>query len=177
MGKVYKFPVNQDKTASNIGAAFFVALGAVLVLIHVLGIAQGFPIYFGVLPLTVGILMFGVKRDVTIDTATGTVKSIKGFYFLTSTEMFIKRDFEEIYIRRSYGEKGTGSLSSNRTTFYNLILNGRGLITVESFIDRAVALHWQKILAEALQLKFGEERSEDGTVDKSVSLQNYNVAE
>ncbi len=174
---VYKFPIDQDKRASNLVAALFVAVGAIVMLLYVLEIAQGVPIFFGVLPLVVGILMFGAKRDVTIDTATGTVKSVKGFYFLTSTEMFIKRDFEEIYIRRSSSGKNSESLNSRPMILYNIILNGRGLITVDSFANRALAYQWQKVLAEALQLKFGEERSEDGTVDKSVPLQNNNAEE
>ncbi|MFZ1806939.1 MAG: hypothetical protein WAU36_06955 [Cyclobacteriaceae bacterium] len=169
MHKTYKFPVDRNETGRKVGGSFFTAIGSVLILVH-LFIFQGFPIYFAWLTFIVGVLIFGVKREVTINMATGTIKSVRGFYFLVSTEMFLKRDFEEIYIRRMVSKGNRESLNSRDSTSYNVILNGRGLITVDSFPDRESALHWVHELAEALQLNYGQERNADGTIDKNIPV-------
>lgn len=170
MSKIYKFPIDKNETGRMVGGTLFTAFGSIGILLDAFEIFQGLPIVFGWLPFMVGILIFGVKRNVTIDMASGTIKSVKGFYFLVSTEMFLKRDFEEIYIRRMVTERNKESLTSRDAISYNIVLNGRGLITVDSFPDRESALHWVHVLAEALQLKYGQERSGDGTIDESIPL-------
>ncbi|MCB0492968.1 MAG: hypothetical protein KDC93_11185 [Cyclobacteriaceae bacterium] len=170
MSKIYKFPVDQNETGRKVGGTFFTAFGSLGILLDALDIFHGLPIVFGWIPFITGVLIFGVKRNVTIDMGSGTIQSVKGFYFLVSKEMFLKRDFEEIYIRRMVSERNKGSLSSNDSTSYNIVLNGRGLITVDSFPDRESALHWVHELAEALQLKCGQERNADGTIDKNIPV-------
>lgn len=167
---IYKFPVDQNETGRKVGGTFFTAFGSLGILLHAFGVLHGLPLVFGWIPFFTGVLIFGVKRNVIIDVGSGTIQSVKGFYFLVSTEMFLKRDFEEIYIRRRVSERNKGSLSSRDSTSYNIVLNGRGLITVDSFPDRESALHWVHELAEALQLKYGQERNDNGTIDKNIPL-------
>ncbi|MEQ8474675.1 hypothetical protein [Fulvivirga sp.] len=170
MSKIYKFPIDNNETGRNVGGTFFTAFGSVLILIHVFGIFQGFPVYFGWLPFLVGLLIFGVKRDVTIDMTTGTIKTVKGFYFLVSTNMYQNRDFEEIYIRRMVSKSNSDSISSRDSTSYHIILNGRELITVDSFPDRESAMFWVHELADALQLKYGQERNDNGSIDENIPV-------
>ncbi|MEQ8423984.1 MAG: hypothetical protein RIA63_04690 [Cyclobacteriaceae bacterium] len=170
MSKTYKFPVDRNETGRMVGGTFLTAFGSIGILLDAFEIFQALPIVFGWIPFITGILIFGVKRDVTIDMASGTIKSVKGFYFLVQTEMFLKRDFEEIYIRRMVTKANTENINSRDSTSYNIILNGRGLITVDSFPDRESALHWVHELAEALQLKYGQERCEDGSIDTNIPV-------
>ena len=140
MSKVYKFPLQGDSTARWVVSIFFALIGACLLLY---GIFEEGVLYFGVPIFIVGILMIGVKRNIIMDTGTGTITSVRGFFFFTNTEIYYKRDFEEVCIQFTR-VNGTSDSVKDKNYLYNLVLNGRSRIIVDGFGEREGAHYWQR---------------------------------
>lgn len=162
----YKFPIHLDRSARLVPGIFFTSVGIFLLALNLSGVLSDMPIHFGGFISIVGVLIFGVKRDITIDLKSGTITSNKGFFFLANKSMYHKREFEEVYLRRIRTKRISDSASGRDSVSYNLVLDGRNLVTVDVFSDKKEAEQWQQKLAEALQLKVGEERAEIGVLGR-----------